>query len=163
MSLRVRPLRAGEGEALKALRVQLARETPFLLRTADEILAAPAPAAAPADSHRAILVAECEGGLAGFIALNQGTLQRNRHVASCAIGVLRAHWGSGAAGALMEAGEQWCRRRGVERLELGVMECNVRALAFYARHGFAREGVKAGCVRLDDGDCGEVLMARRLA
>lgn len=161
MSARIRALGSGEGEALKALRVQLAEETDFLMRTPEETRAAPAPAVAAGD-HRAILVAERDGELIGFIALNRGSFLRNAHVASFSIGVLRAHWGRGAGLALLRAGEAWCRARGVERLELGVIESNARARAFYERQGFKWEGLKERAIRLPAGDQGEVLMAKWL-
>lgn len=157
----IRPLAPGEGASLKALRLQLAQETAFLLRTPDETRAAPAPSVGT-DDHRAILVALQGGALIGFIALNRGAFQRNAHVASFSIGVLRAHWGSGVAQALLSQGEAWCRAHGVERLELGVIERNARALAFYERQGFKWEGLKQRAIRLPEGDQGEVLMAKWL-
>jgi putative acetyltransferase len=70
--------------------------------------------------------------------------------------------GLGVGGALLETSATWAAANGVGKLALGVFPENRRAIGFYERHGFVREGlrraqfVRAG--RYHD----EVLMARFL-
>jgi len=54
--------------------------------------------------------------------------------------VARAWHGQRVAQALMDAGIFAASQRGVETLWLGVWERNPRAVAFYAKYGFARVG-----------------------
>ena len=54
--------------------------------------------------------------------------------------VVRAWHGQGAAQALMNAAIDAARARGAQTLWLGVWERNPRAVAFYAKFGFARVG-----------------------
>ena len=54
--------------------------------------------------------------------------------------VTRSWHGKGVAQALMEAVLDAARARGAKTLWLGVWERNVRAMAFYAKYGFARVG-----------------------
>jgi putative acetyltransferase len=70
--------------------------------------------------------------------------------------------GLGVGGALLEASATWAGAHAVSKLALGVFPENQRAIGFYERYGFVREGlrraqyVRAG--RYHD----EVLMARFL-
>jgi len=56
------------------------------------------------------------------------------------------------------------RARGVRRLELLVEVDNPRAIRFYERHGFVKEGVLRGAVRRanQQHDVDEIAMARLL-
>jgi len=57
--------------------------------------------------------------------------------------------GQGVAGSLMEAAKQCARQRGATSMWLGVWERNVRAQAFYRKHGFDRVGSKVFVVGSD--------------
>jgi GNAT superfamily N-acetyltransferase len=52
--------------------------------------------------------------------------------------VTEAERGRGLGSALLPALEQWCRERGIERLQLLADRENAPALAFYERRGWAR-------------------------
>ena len=54
--------------------------------------------------------------------------------------VTRAFHGRRVAQALMEAALELARTRGAKTMWLGVWERNPRAVAFYAKYGFARVG-----------------------
>lgn len=67
--------------------------------------------------------------------------------------VAPAWHGRGVAGALLGAGVDAARADGAGRLRLAVYQRNVRAVAFYRRHGFAVTGVahfQMGAERQDD-------------
>jgi ribosomal protein S18 acetylase RimI-like enzyme len=52
--------------------------------------------------------------------------------------------GRGVGSALMEAGIAWCRREGVEKIELSVYPGNTAARALYEKYGFREEGRLTG-------------------
>lgn len=58
--------------------------------------------------------------------------------------VRRADRRTGVAGRLLEAGMEWARGRGAERLMLEVHDDNVEALRLYRSHGFSTIGRRAG-------------------
>lgn len=64
--------------------------------------------------------------------------------------VARAWHGRGVAQALMDAALDAARARGAETLWLGVWERNPRAVAFYAKYGFARVGEHAFVLGADE-------------
>jgi RimJ/RimL family protein N-acetyltransferase len=110
----------------------------------------------------AILVAQAEGRLVGYVAALGGKYQRNRHVAVVVISVSQAHWGQGVGTRLLEALDQWARQQAVHRLELTVMVHNDRALGLYQKAGFVVEGRKRRALRVGDAYVDEFLMAKLL-
>jgi putative acetyltransferase len=79
--------------------------------------------------NAAIVVAEHEGGLAGFVTIDaKGYLDQ--------LVVARENWGSGVAARLVDE----AKRRSPERITLLVNDDNIRAIRFYERNGFVRAG-----------------------
>jgi putative acetyltransferase len=77
----------------------------------------------------AIIVAEQEGTLTGFVTIDlEGYLDQ--------LVVAPAHWGSGAADLLLEE----AKRVSPTRVTLLVNKDNVRAIRFYQRNGFEQAG-----------------------
>ncbi|HOU29158.1 MAG TPA: GNAT family N-acetyltransferase, partial [Thermoleophilia bacterium] len=70
--------------------------------------------------------------------------------------------GVGVGGALLETAAAWAGAAGFRKMVLGVLAENVRAQAFYARHGFAREGLRREQYDRGGRYHDEVLMARPL-
>lgn len=88
-------------------------------------------------------VAELGGRIVGFAGWGpprDGDLD-DRVVELHMIDVLREHVGRGVGQALMAAVEADWRTRGFERSVLWVLKANERALRFYARGGWERDGV----------------------
>lgn len=117
---------------------------------------------AVADPRCLQLSAELDGELVGNLGLRPDPHPCSGHVAVVGMSV-GARWrGLGVGGALLEASVTWAGAHAVSKLALGVFPENRRAVSFYERHGFVREGlrraqyVRAG--RYHD----EVLMARFL-
>jgi putative acetyltransferase len=77
-----------------------------------------------------VVIAERNGGLLGFVTVDPATLYLDQLV------VAPEHWGSGAAGALLDE----AKRLSPEGLELLVNKDNARAIRFYEKHGFAYAG-----------------------
>lgn len=133
----------------------LARETPFTLVTPQEQDAAAGQqqvyvrqiASLP---NQALFVAvSTEQEIVGCISLVHGTLSRMRHVCSLSMGVLKAYWGSGLSHELMCHGLAWGQAHSVKRFELSVDARNARAIKFYEKHGFVREGIRRQSLQID--------------
>jgi len=92
--------------------------------------------------HSRLVLAFADRVLAGFLGVTGSDIPRRRHVAYVALGVLRAHWGRGIAGAMLKETLRWAPTAGISRLELGVMSGNRRAIELYERVGFRVEGTK---------------------
>ena len=84
------------------------------------------------------------------------------HVAWIGMSVAAGFRGAGAGGALLETALEWAATAGFRRAVLGVFPENARAMAFYERHGFVREGLRREQYRRGDRYHDEVLMARPL-
>jgi ribosomal protein S18 acetylase RimI-like enzyme len=98
---------------------------------------------APA-SGEALLVAEDEGQLLGFVHLktvvDYFSQQPIAHVAD--IVVAKAAEGKGVGKHLMSAAEDWARTCGYTMVQLHVLLDNVRARAMYERLGYSAEWLK---------------------
>jgi ribosomal protein S18 acetylase RimI-like enzyme len=79
------------------------------------------------------------------------------HVARMGMGVQKAYRSLGIGRRLMEAVIAKARRKGIEKIELGVYASNRAALALYRSAGFAVEGKKVRA-RLVDGVYDDVLL-----
>jgi ribosomal protein S18 acetylase RimI-like enzyme len=90
-----------------------------------------------------VLVAEgSDGTRFGFISLNEGkdvAGAARGHVADLAVTAEARRMGVGTA--LMRAGEEWARERGLPALSLDVWSTNERALAFYRGLGYRDESL----------------------
>jgi ribosomal protein S18 acetylase RimI-like enzyme len=87
--------------------------------------------------HRGrVLVAESDGGIAGFCAVGQSTNPGWGEI--YAIYLDPRHWGRGLGGDLLAAGEQALSDEGEERALLWVLDANRRARAFYERQGWTK-------------------------
>jgi len=108
-----------------------------------------------------VLVAEVDGGVAGYVKLRRPTdLPSNRHVRQVnGLAVDPAAQRRGVGRALLVAVVEEARRRGARRLTLHVLATNTGARALYAACGFEVEGVRRGEFLLDGEYVDDVLMA----
>jgi len=129
--------------------------------------------AGPADWRRRIveatrsarglfLVGDFGGRIVGNLGLWVDPSPASGHVVWLGMSVADGWRGIGAGGALLEAALQWAIDAGFRRAVLGVFPENARAMAFYERHGFVREGLRREQYRRGDEYHDEVLMARSL-
>lgn len=88
-----------------------------------------------------LLVAERDGVVAGFLHLGPGDEHPPRTWIH-SFYVHPSHWGSGAAGALMERAMSVLDEQGVDAVYLTAYDGASRARSFYEKTGFTETGVK---------------------
>ena len=77
----------------------------------------------------------------GFLTMQGGALQRNRHVAQLGLAVTKEQWGKGVGRQLMEKAIAWGESHSqIRKVSLLVYDDNQRAIRLYERFGFKREG-----------------------
>ena len=95
-------------------------------------------AAALSSEREAILVADTDDGIAGFVRL---TLTDKLHGTLCEIDTLvveETARGRGVGGRLLEAAERRGRALGAREFQVDVQYASERARAFYEAHGYER-------------------------
>lgn len=110
---------------------------------------------------RAVLVAEVEGRVRGYVRLVHPTpFPASEHVLEIrGLSVDPALQRRGVGRALVEAAIATARQRGMRRLTLRVLAPNAGARALYEACGFVVEGVLRGEFCLEGRDVDDVLMA----
>ena len=118
--------------------------------------------AAAADPRSILLTAVAGGELAGNLGVHPDPHPCSAHVAWIGMSVAAQWRGLGVGGALLEAAAGWAAANGVDKLVLSVFPHNGRAISFYERQGFVREGLRRAHFRRAGEYHDEVLMARFL-
>lgn len=109
-----------------------------------------------------IFVVEYNDQLVGYLLARGGTAKKNRHSVYVVIAILQSHTGKGIGTLLFEKLEEWAHEKGINRLELGVMEPNVHAISLYKKMGFEIEGRKRNVFHMNDTYIDEYIMAKLL-
>ena len=87
--------------------------------------------------------------IVGFLWADRGKLNRVLHTAYIVVGVLRDYRNCGIGNAFFDRLDVWARECSVTRLELTV-ECeNSVAVSLYEKHGFIKEGIRRGSMKLN--------------
>ena len=97
--------------------------------------------------------------LVGYVTLQRDRHPVTRHVASLAIAVAAEERGRGIGRRLLQAGVDWAKDVGVEKLVLSVYPHNEVAISLYRSFGFVEEGRLARHSRKSYGYEDEILMA----
>lgn len=167
MKVQLRSVTLSDAQEFARLFVKLAGETRFTVLTQQEAITAAEKQAQRLEQllqsdHQMVFVAECEGDLVGYIGLTQGLFEKNRHAATLSMGVCKQFWGHGVGNRLMRKALAWCAQRSITRLELTVIENNHRAIAFYHRFGFEKEGFRIASLVEDGKPVNEIAMVKFL-
>lgn len=89
------------------------------------------------------------------LVVGQLTTTRNRniqrHTAEIGMSVLKSYRGMGIGEGLIGGAKQWARAFAVEKLCLNVVPDNARAIRFYERVGFRKEGYRPAQAKLSYG------------
>jgi ribosomal-protein-alanine N-acetyltransferase len=102
------------------------------------------------------LVSEAEGAVTGFLVGRR--LGDEAEILN--LGLVASRRRTGQGGALLNAALQEFRTWGVSRVFLEVRESNATGIGFYAKHGFAKTGIRRGYYR--EPEEAAVLMERKL-
>ncbi|HYO47779.1 MAG TPA: GNAT family N-acetyltransferase [Gemmatimonadota bacterium] len=163
----IRHVRVEDAEMLLALHLRLDEETDFMLqepgeRSDDVEVERERIRGLLSRDNQALIVAEVDGQLVGYVAILGGPFRRNRHSAYIVIGVLKSFNGQGIGGSLLGEAERWAKNAGLHRIELTVMAHNTRAIHLYEGVGFAREGTRKHALRINGAWVDEFYMAKLL-
>ena len=92
----------------------------------------------------AMLIAELDGRPAGcaFLVTLVDYFNERPHAHLSVLAVEKSAEGRGVGSALLDACEQWARKRGSDRLTLSALVTNARARALYERRGFNGEYIR---------------------
>ena len=110
----------------------------------------------------AMIVAEVEDEIVGWVTIGRGRAEFVRHTAELGLGVARDYRGVGIGAALMKEAIAWARSTGIEKLCLGVRADNVVARSLYEKMGFIQEGYQQRHIKTPEGYEDILLMARFL-
>lgn len=133
-----------------------AAETPYLLRTPDEITMTTDQEAdylqniLDSDS-KVMILCLVDGEIAGSCSFSREPRKRTCHRGSIGIALTEKYWGLGIGTAmlleLLEIGRAW----GLTQAELQVFEGNQRAIALYRKVGFETASCLPNAIRMPDG------------
>lgn len=152
----VRPARAAEVAALRALVAAVDASTPYLPREPGEWPAwcdGPDPAESlacfQARPNGCVLVAVEGGTLIGWLGATGGQQPVTRGSVTVALGVAADRRGHGIGTALLTTARRWAEGAGVRRLDLTVVADNRAAAALYRRLGYEDEGTLRRSARVN--------------
>lgn len=87
------------------------------------------------------IVYEVDSKVVGFLLFNRYELERLRHVGTMGMGIREAYCNQGIGTKLIEFLISWAKgQKGLEKICLGVVSVNDRAIKVYKRMGFVEEG-----------------------
>lgn len=109
-----------------------------------------------------VLVAELAEEIIGFVTVGPGMPTEPGTATLYAIYLHPRHIGAGVGHLLHEAGLEVLREQGYADVILWVLRTNQRAIAFYERHGWSRDGREQLDHSVPDVELDEIGMRRRL-
>ncbi|RKF44027.1 acetyltransferase [Bacillus wiedmannii] len=106
------------------------------------------------------IVYEVDNKVVGFLLFNRYELERLRHTGILGMGIREAYCNQGIGTKLIEFLISWAKgQEGLEKICLGVVSINDRAIKVYKRMGFVEEGRQRNQIKYEDGSYGDdVLM-----
>lgn len=94
------------------------------------------------DETNLFLISKTNDKIVGFLILSFQSLMSMQSVGSFVVGVKREYWGIGIASSLIECMLDWSKLKKMKRVELEVVEDNVRAIKLYEKYGFKMDRKK---------------------
>lgn len=104
------------------------------------------------------LVAEFDREIVGVLTIQRGMYKKTRHTASLGIAIISGHRHKGLGYRMIEEAINWCREKGIIKLNLEVFSHNRNAIALYEKIGFQIEGSKKGQFMVEGHYSDDVLM-----
>jgi RimJ/RimL family protein N-acetyltransferase len=163
----IRRIQLNDAKQLLRLRLQLDKETQFMLfdpgeRSIDIEEQRHQIERVLLSENQMIFVVEHEGQLVGYLGASGGYARRIHHRVEIVIGILEAFTGQGIGSQLFVAMEKWAREKQLHRLELTVMTHNAAGVALYKKQGFTIEGVRSHSMVVNNRYVDEYYMAKLL-
>ena len=162
----IRQIQRDDAAQLLQLKLQLDRETQFMLFEPDERKLTIEEQEQQIENILAkggmIFVAEHEQQLIGYLGATAYAFYRTRHSVTIVIGIIQAFTGQGIGTSLFVVMEEWARKKHLHRLELTVMTDNVVGIALYKKRGFEIEGTRKDAYLVNNRYVDEYMMAKLL-
>ena len=92
--------------------------------------------------NEVIFVAIHQQHVVGFIALSRKSFNKVKHCFQLVMGILENYHGKNLANDLYQYAEQWAVGQGAIRIELSVIQNNIRSIKFYEKLCFEKEGIR---------------------
>lgn len=107
------------------------------------------------------IVYEVEGEIVGFLVFSRYEKARLSHTGSMEMGIKEKYCNQGIGTVLINYLLSWAQKQnGLEKICLGVVSINDRAIRVYRRMGFVEEGRQKNQIKYEDGSyADDVLMA----
>lgn len=163
-TLVLRPAETSDAADMIEFLRTMSDETPFVVRTSDEIRYTNEDEArflehCRSASNELMIAAEVDGKLAGNCSVSScGQARRKQHRCAFAIGLKKAYWHLGIGTALMETALPLAQQMGFEQIELEVIDGNERAMRLYERFGFQATGREPRALKYDDGSYADAIL-----
>ncbi len=130
---------------------QVHQETEFLWSTYDELSRDDSlhinKVKANMESIDNVAICAIDGDrIVGLMNFNRYGRRRFRHAGEIGISILKEYYGQGVATQMLELLFEWCKSNQVTKIDLSVMEHNLRAISLYKRLGFEYEGERKRAV-----------------
>lgn len=163
--MQIREVSLADSEKLSTLILQIDHDSKFMLwNSGERKLTSEAQSKMIetflAKTNSTILVAEENKELAGYLLVNGGQAEKNKHSAYIVIGVNQTHHGKGIGTLLLQAVDAWALNHDLHRLELTVVTENEGAVALYKKQGFEIEGTKKDSLFIENQFYDEYYMAK---
>ena len=161
------PLPSDAEAALEYLKITAA-ETPFLIRTPEEVTLTVADeqkylSRLASDPNTLSIYCFVDEVLAGNCQISRKTKLKNRHRASIGIALTKDFWNLGIGTAMFREMLAMAETWGLLQVELEVIEGNNRGMALYRKMGFETVSYVPNAIRMPDGTLArEFLMVKPL-
>lgn len=98
------------------------------------------------------LVADDSGRIVGFLTFKRNPLKRLNHTGSFGMGILEDYRNQGIGYKMLRNLIIWAKKQnGLEKICLGVLSTNERAIATYKKAGFEEEGREIRQIKFENG------------
>ncbi len=165
--MQIRKITPSDAAAFIEFFTLLLKQTDFLLPSAKEAAISvekQTEIISTLDDFKQIFIAcdSVKNRIVGFVGVTRFNMEKNKHIANFAIGVLKDSQKHGLAEKLLAEAEKWLKAKNVRRLELTVIKENIPAIRFYEKHGFKNEGLRRQSIFMNGKFYDEFYMAKDL-
>ncbi|WP_369900138.1 N-acetyltransferase family protein [Bacillus manliponensis] len=146
-----------DAEEILAIRKRTIAEQNYFLPTSEEfhvdVEMQRSKIATNKQSGGVTLVAEDNGEVIAFLTFSRNQMKRLRHTGSFGMAIAEKYRNQGLGSKMLLHLIDWVKiQSGIEKVCLGVLSTNERAIAMYKKIGFVEEGREVRQVKLENGD-----------